>query len=1037
MKVQIRHGIVRHPYSAGSQGFLVATGSTVTLNAANGQLITTIAHGDSDYSHIEQTTTTNAWKGLPVGSPSWLYIDIDKLTGKRTFGFSTVEPAYGHISPVNPVEGQLWFDSTATHQKVYSSGAWRVVIRLVLAKYNGVSRFIPTGSGSVVDQPFAGSQVGIEDVELLAGKILFQDIDTPLRNTNGEFYTTETGFFFSGGETNSVRLESDSFEVIAGEVLPSHHVVKLTADGKVYLAGYNDINSTIIAVSTASTLTDDPVTIIAQGVITNPDWSWITLHGLQPGDPLWIAETGQFSFVDPHLNDNVTYPTSHPPVARVIDNVSILFQQGLGGKGEKGRPGSSGKVRSIRDEGVEIIADFDSINFVGDGVTASSNGDIATVNIPAATGVDVSENDSLVLAKASDINFVGTHSLSCGPTNPVNVVNDLDGTVTVNVTTVPPCIGPAPVSYQTLASCDGVALPHGSRVLSYDNMTGNVMTCDIDMEHSYIKQPVLKKYSSTQNNVAIPVTTTEIELDTADANGANTFFLDIDGSSADPDLLITSIVGTPPSGNHMEVTVVLRGQDTGDTRKIVFADNGSFIWPAAELNKSFQGNTPNGNTAPALIAIIKLHWLGYTIAGKPTWYACAMCEDLSFAVPIPPPPFPPGFFFMPSDATTNEYEASCNAGVSWSPYPFTEQASFSPLEYYDGGISFNADGVVITGSQSGSILRVSSPGNHAFTPPTHLLDDQDIRQSFYFNGVFLVVGAVTGAVTYSTDEGLTWTDTFISGGHNFDFEWIMEVNGFLFAMGDNGYMYRSSDAISWTNVNAGTSEDIIPETLIYDGSEYKVFVKPSFSGTISNVLVSSDGLTFTSTPMSQPLDQEGFRITEGGGRYYLANYIDGPAWSTDYINWTFGTGMELENDARSPIYGNGIVLAGTHSDGHIYRSTDLGQTYTQVFTGSGFHRDILYFDELNRWFALSYNELLYSDDDGLTWQSAGNTVYTGGNYYDVRTIGGEYFLPITTTLYHSTDLTSWTLLLDHPDRLFENLAWIPTPAPVNCPLPPA
>ena len=81
---------------------------------------------------------------------------------------------------------------------------------------------------------------------------------------------------------------------------------------------------------------NDVGTIVTQGIITNPVWSWTTV-----GAPLWVLTGGTLSETDPHVTNAGLYPESKPPVARVITATSVIFDQGLGGKGETGPAGAS------------------------------------------------------------------------------------------------------------------------------------------------------------------------------------------------------------------------------------------------------------------------------------------------------------------------------------------------------------------------------------------------------------------------------------------------------------------------------------------------------------------------------------------------------------------------------------------------------------------------------------------------------------------------------------------------------------------------
>jgi hypothetical protein len=70
---------------------------------------------------------------------------------------------------------------------------------------------------------------------------------------------------------------------------------------------------------------------------------------------------------------------------------------------------ATGGAITIKEEGTNIVASANTINFVGSGVTASNVSGVATITVPGGiTGVAVQEEGTNVLATANTINFVGS-----------------------------------------------------------------------------------------------------------------------------------------------------------------------------------------------------------------------------------------------------------------------------------------------------------------------------------------------------------------------------------------------------------------------------------------------------------------------------------------------------------------------------------------------------------------------------------------------------------------------------------------------------
>lgn len=338
MIIDFQQGIISYPVSGSLQQFLQFDAGYVTLNADNGPTDITFAHGVENYLVTESSTVPNAWGPISNSVPTWIYWDLNTRSAVRTFGATTIQPVYSANPPVDAVSGQHWFDTTTKRMKIYNStsGMWGVVIRVFAAKVTN-GNILPLGSSS--SKPFAGTQVGINIPSVAAGRIIMDDVGMPIRRSTGEFFTLEHEFFVDGSPVNAIRLESVVVNVTAQETMAHHQIVKYTDFGEVHLAVYNDVQTTIIAMITEDILLTHTGTACIQGVITNPNWDW-----QEVGIPLWVHGTipGYLTEVDPHVTDPVAHPEAKPPVARVLAQHSVYFDQGLGGYGAVYNMGGGG-----------------------------------------------------------------------------------------------------------------------------------------------------------------------------------------------------------------------------------------------------------------------------------------------------------------------------------------------------------------------------------------------------------------------------------------------------------------------------------------------------------------------------------------------------------------------------------------------------------------------------------------------------------------------------------------------------------------------
>ena len=96
------------------------------------------------------------------------------------------------------------------------------------------------------------------------------------------------------------------------------------------------------------------------------------------------------------------------PVANVANNsLGIKFADGTFQYTAANGGGGSSTI-AVQEEGTNVVASANILNFVGSGVTASNVSGVATITIPGGlTGIAVQEEGTNVLATANTINFVG------------------------------------------------------------------------------------------------------------------------------------------------------------------------------------------------------------------------------------------------------------------------------------------------------------------------------------------------------------------------------------------------------------------------------------------------------------------------------------------------------------------------------------------------------------------------------------------------------------------------------------------------------
>lgn len=337
MILNFQQGIILHPVSNGIQQFLSYDAGYVNLETYDGRTDIVFTQGTENYLFTEASSIQHAWGPIPNGIEAWLYWDIDTRSAVRTFGITYLLPLFSTLEPTK-IEDQHWFDLTNNKMMVCKGGHWVNVIRVFACKAQGA--VLTPANGSIVGMPFAGSQVGLSHltVPIVAGRILVDDAGLPIRRANGLFFTTEDEFFVNGSPANTIRLEANILHGTAKENIAKYQVVKFTEFGRINAARYNDTQESIIAMLMEDLNQEETGTLCMQGVITNPEWNWTTV-----GATLWIHGTqgGLLTETDPHVENALIYKIGKTPVARVISPTSIFFDQGLGGKGDKGEDGTA------------------------------------------------------------------------------------------------------------------------------------------------------------------------------------------------------------------------------------------------------------------------------------------------------------------------------------------------------------------------------------------------------------------------------------------------------------------------------------------------------------------------------------------------------------------------------------------------------------------------------------------------------------------------------------------------------------------------
>jgi hypothetical protein len=318
MRLNFTQGILSYPAISNIQQFLVYGAQSVSLSTDSGKVDVVFAHKDVNYLFTETSTVSNAWINLLDFVDYWLYWDIDVRSGLRTFGATNIAPTYGPVAPTILIEGLHWFDTTTNTMFVYHLGAFRVVVRVFAAKVN-TGTFFSLGNNSL--SPYAGSQVGFVG-SVVAGRILHDTTNKPIKKSSGAFLTTEDDVLVHGVSINSLKVDNIAIVVTADENISKNSVVVLSSFDHIRPAVYADTDTHVVAFALDDMLVGTSGPIVLQGIIQDPTWVLPTV-----GQRVWISPTipGDIVVTNPHDTAPLTYPTNMSSIGKALSPTSIYF----------------------------------------------------------------------------------------------------------------------------------------------------------------------------------------------------------------------------------------------------------------------------------------------------------------------------------------------------------------------------------------------------------------------------------------------------------------------------------------------------------------------------------------------------------------------------------------------------------------------------------------------------------------------------------------------------------------------------------------
>lgn len=305
-------------------------------------------------------------------------------------------------------------------------------------------------------------------------------------------------------------------------------------------------------------------------------------------------------------------------------------------------------------------------------------------------------------------------------------------------------------------------------------------------------------------------------------------------------------------------------------------------------------------------------------------------------------------------------------------------------EWYSGALGWHAR---VWTSVDGKTWSVDGTFVHA----------DSIWDLTYKNGTFLAVGE-NGLVARSTDGGLTWSTSAISGAATL--RAVAATNSGYVTI-DSNQVWSSVDGITWTERTSGLQNFSELKDIAANGDTVAI------TGWLTGIQVSLDGgVTYTRKAISGGNDDL-FRLTFGNGVFVASGNVGGNpsiVLSRNGIDW-FKNAVSNVPSNTAMTFGNGRFLGVQGSNGDTYYSDSFFPN-NQVPSGS-----IAGPATANARAAVSFSaNATDADGDPLVyiWNfNDGQPLLDGTNVSKTYLIGGSYTVNLTITDSHGgvTQLT--------------------------------
>ncbi|MCP5521326.1 MAG: hypothetical protein H7A46_07240 [Verrucomicrobiales bacterium] len=397
---------------------------------------------------------------------------------------------------------------------------------------------------------------------------------------------------------------------------------------------------------------------------------------------------------------------------------------------------------------------------------------------------------------------------------------------------------------------------------------------------------------------------------------------------------------------------------------------------------------------PLLLIVASLGFAGLHRTAAQTIY-----EQMVVRSPLPTPNhlnqvrYSGGRFLALGDNST---VISSEDGLSWTLHPTGYDRSVADIAFGNGVF-------VISGSDYGTVLTSYDLATWQVSRPEEVPSNGN--GIVFANGRFHICGS-QGTVASSSD-GLTWSS--VNTGTSQTLDDILFAGGQFISVGANNTVVTSPDGLEWTVRPTGIELSGLEAGLLSVTWLNNLYVVGGKQGTI---LTSPDGIVWTHRPYSEGTDWF-YGGVFADGAYHLTGRQGLLRKTVDFVTWEeVATAPPGDNDIHGVVSAGGITVA-VGRNGTINTSPDLGVWTSRKGGFSGGFSGLQYGG--GGFVATDYDGVVRTSTDTVTWTDV-FTMPDGEGLNDLAYGDGKFVaVSYNSQIIQSVDGQLWSA----PVRQFE------------------